>query len=913
MVTGPLIGREAELSELKAMLTDSRLLTVTGPGGCGKTRLAFELADRVASAELECARVLLSGVGAGGVLDALLAAIEARERFGSTPMKVLLERVASGSLLLVLDNCEHVLGAVRPLLDELVWASPSLRVLATSREPLAIKGEAVLALEPLATPDSDGLGAVVCSDAGQLFVDRAARSDPNFALTPESARAIAAICRQLDGLPLALCLAAARMDTLTAPQIALALAHGRLATAVGREAPYRQRSMRASLDWSYELLHERQRMLLRRVSVFSGGFTTSAAHAVSAPQDYEDTVRGDLQALEAKGLLLHALEHGQERWSLLHTVAEYAADRLVREREDEQLADRHLAWFRAYAARADTRLLDGVEHALIDQDAANLRLALDRALERDPPGALQIAASLMRHWILAEHFQQARSVAAAVLSGAGEDADAGARAIVLCGGALAGMLAEDYIGAIESTQAGLALLADVRDTAVQAVCLLLSSMVLIQTGANVAQGLANAERAVELTDGLRAQDPLARAYALVALAVAAGICDRFDAAINAYEEFLTIPKACEHPRLRTWAEQMAAWAQLSIGSPEQALLNVDRAIALEGRWPSMTYFQVVGFRIHALARMGRAEQALTEGAAALSRATESAAPQAVPAIELALAVAHFMHGDHDVAHARARRLLQMPQLHTLALARETLARIALARGDHADAEGHAGELQALSLRSGSARQQALADYISGCAAILAGEECRGKDLLHAALERCAELRLERDAADVLDELALLAARTGEFERAARQAGAAASVRTRLSCVPEPGSLERLQAVRAQIVAAGRSERWQAAWRQGMALGLADAIAYTRRRRGPRDRPIAGVDSLTPTERDAAQLAAEGLTNPQIAARLFIARGTVKMHLSNAYRKLHVSNRVELTAALARSSQTTKADRDAAVR
>ena len=165
---------------------------------------------------------------------------------------------------------------------------------------------------------------------------------------------------------------------------------------------------------------------------------------------------------------------------------------------------------------------------------------------------------------------------------------------------------------------------------------------------------------------------------------------------------------------------------------------------------------------------------------------------------------------------------------------------------------------------------------------------------------------------MLDELALLAVRAGDVERAARQAGAAASVRTRLNCVPEPGSLARLQAVRAQIADCGRSECWHAAWREGMALCLADAIAYTRRRRGPRDRPAAGVDSLTPTERDVAQLAAEGLTNPQIAARLFIARGTVKMHLSNAYRKLHVGNRVELTAALARSSRAAGADSQAAM-
>lgn len=906
MLTGPLIGREPELSRLEGLVADARLVTVTGPAGCGKTRLALALAERLASAELGCVSVLLSAVDADGVIDALLAALGARERFGSTPTEVLLERVASRRLLVVLDNCEHLLATLTPLLAELLATAPSLRVLATSREPFAIAAEAVFALGPLTVPEADDLGAVVRSDAGRLFVERAARSDPRFALTPASARAVAAICRELDGLPLALCLAAARAGALTTQEIALALAqHGRLATTVGAEQTSRQGSLRASLDWSYQLLSERQRALLRRLSVFSGGCSSDAARAVAAPDDREDTVRGELQALHAKGLLVRTVEHGQERWSLLGTIAEYAADQLVREREHEQTADRHLAWVQAFAARANSWLLEADGHAQIDDEAANLRLALQRALERDPPGACQIAASLMRHWILAERYHQARSVAATALAAVGAEADAAARAVVHCGGALAAMLAEDYTGAIERTRAGLGLLADVDDPSVHAECLRLSTMVLIQTGVDLAQGLANAERAVELESG--GHEPLARAFALVNLTVAAGICDRFDAAIAAYEEFLTIPKAREHPRLRAWAEDAAAWSQVSVGSPKQALAHTEQALGLEGEGSSMTYFQLVGFRIHALARMGRTGEAIADGAEALRRATDSSALQAVPAIELALMVAHLIHGDHHAAEDRARRLLEMPQLHTLALARETLARIALARGDAREACEHAHELQTLARRSGSTRQQMLSHYLSGCAALIADDRDRAREPLHAALELCAEHRLDRDAADVLDALALLDATSGEIERAARQAAAAASARTRLSCVTTPGIDARLQTVRAHIASGDRADCWQAAWREGRALGLADAIAYARRGRGSRDRPAAGVDSLTPTERAVAQLAANGLTNPQIATRLFIARGTVKMHLSSAYRKLAVSNRVELTTALAGLSQPTTAE------
>ncbi|MGO9247157.1 MAG: helix-turn-helix transcriptional regulator [Solirubrobacteraceae bacterium] len=902
MTVGPLIGRESELIQLEGMLVCTQLLTVTGAGGCGKTRLALELADRVASAEdgPDCKIALLSSVAdEEQLVEALLAVVGARERFGSRPTEVLFKRVAGRRLLLVLDNCEHLVAEVGRLTAVLLDAAPEVRVLATSREPLGIASEHVFRLGPLSLPDANGgVGAVVRSDAGRLFVDHAERIDPAFALMPTAAQAVARICRELDGLPLALGLAAARLDTLSVQEIADGLSAGGRLTASGDDELSRHNSLRASLDWSYGLLDERERALLRRLSVFSGGFTAGAAGAVAAPEPSETRVRELLEALEGKGLIVPVVSaHERERWTLLQTVAEYAAEQLTRAGEWEQIADRHLAWFRSYAASANALLAQPDGHELIDRERANLRLALDRTRQRDPRGALQIAASLMRHWILAEHFQEARSTSAAVLAAAGGDGDAAARAVVLCGAGLTGLMSEDYAGAVQSTQAGLELLGDVQEAGAQSACLGFSSMVLIQTGLDLDGGLRNAERAVELQRS--AEDPLGLAFALVNLAVAAMLCERFDLLDTAYGEFLTIPRACEHARLRTWSEQAAAWAQVITGSPERALEHADRGLALEGEWPSMTHFQVLSFRIHALAKLGRTDQALREGAEAMRRAQESGALQAVPAIELALMVAELMHGDPDTAETRARRLLEMPHLHTLALARETLARIALMRADAGEAETHADELQAIAARSGNPRHRALADYIRGCAAVrVAHKTDLGRDLLHAALETYAELDLEREAADVLDELALLAAHTGDPERAARLAAAAASARTRLGCAPWPGTTDRLHASRTKLPAGERDGSWEAAWEQGQALPLTDAIAYARRGRGRRDRPPAGWASLTPVELDVAQLAGSGISNPEIAVRLFIARGTVKMHLSNAYRKLGVANRTELAAAMA---------------
>jgi DNA-binding CsgD family transcriptional regulator len=233
----------------------------------------------------------------------------------------------------------------------------------------------------------------------------------------------------------------------------------------------------------------------------------------------------------------------------------------------------------------------------------------------------------------------------------------------------------------------------------------------------------------------------------------------------------------------------------------------------------------------------------------------------------------------------------MPHLHTLALAHEALARAALGQGDLAQAEAESRELDAIAERSGSERQAAIAKRLRGAAAVRAGDVEGGRSLLHDALATCAELSFDREAAETLEELALAEAHGGELERAARLAGAAAAAWARLECAPSPLTKDELRAFAAGLD--GNEARWRAAWEQGEALTLEEAIAYARRGRGPRDRPPAGWESLTPVELQVAQLAAEGMSNPQIAERLFVSRSTVKLHLSNVYRKLGVGNRVEL--------------------
>lgn len=900
MLRGPLIGRERELLVVEKLLGGG-LVTVTGLGGCGKTSLALELAARGWSRAVPRQSVVVELASARTfeeVVDVLLRGLGGRERGGRGPLEIAAETLAARRALLVLDSCEHVAGEVGRVVGALLDAVPDARVLVTSREPLRIAGERVFALSPLGLPDPAGdVAAVVRSDAGRLFVDRAATSDPGFELTASAARAVARICHELDGLPLAVCLAAARVGTVSLGEIADGLARrGRLWGEATDGRLGRHRSMRASLDWSWQLLDERERQLLRGLSVFADGWTAAAARAVALEQAGESDVRDLLELLEAKGLIVATPREQQERWSFLQTVHEYAAEQLALADEQEAVRDRHMRWFRLYATEADGLLLESAGHGVFDREASNLRLAFERALERDHRAALAIAGSRMRDWILADHFEEGAWASTAALSVSDEVDDPAARALVHCGAGLIGTLREDYEEALASTQAGLALLAEVTDRDVQARCLQMSGMVLILTGLDLSEGLLMAERAVEVTRASR--DQLGLGWALVNVAMAASISDRFDAARAAYEEFLTIPGAAEHARLRTWAELAAAWTELTVGSPERALGHADLALELEGDRPSMTHFVLICNRIHGLALLGLAQEAVEEGLRAETVIQEAGAPMAAPAVEMALAVAELMNGQAESAESRARPLLEVPQTHTVALMREVLAQSALARGDGHDARLHGSELAMLAEQTGSPRRRALADYLVGCAAIVDDEPEHGRELLQRSLAGYSELGLPRGAADVLEELGLLAASSGDVLRAARLVAAANGARTSLSCTALPRNTARLENARAQLIDRDSDETWDTAWAEGQALALADAIAYARRARGPRGRPPAGWASLTPTELEVARLVADGLSNPAIASHLFMSRGTVKMHLSSVYLKLGIANRAQLAREMA---------------
>jgi predicted ATPase len=403
------VGRERELAELRALLERTRLLTLAGTGGAGKTRLALELARGREDLHADGAVLVeLDSVGEGAdVPGAVAEALDLRALPGGAVVDALAAELAPRELLLVLDNCEHVIGSSAALADALLRSAPRLTILATSREPLRVPGEVVFRVPSLAIPDPERAeepDALLEYEAVRLFVDRAAAVASGFGLDAGTAPAVARICHRLDGLPLALELAAARMDALAPDAVAERLDDRfRLLRAGSRAAPTRQQTLEAALDWSHELLADAERVLLRRLAVFAGGFTLEAAEDVCAGGGLEPAQVADLLArLVEKSLVAAEERQGPRRYRLLETIRAYAGGRLLEAGERAAAAKRHAAWLSALVEAQDAQLSG------LDPERGNLRAALETLLAEDPAAALRLCARVWPFWVRRIELAEAR-------------------------------------------------------------------------------------------------------------------------------------------------------------------------------------------------------------------------------------------------------------------------------------------------------------------------------------------------------------------------------------------------------------------------------------------------------------------------------------------------------------------------
>jgi predicted ATPase/DNA-binding SARP family transcriptional activator len=444
-----LIGRDGAVAEVRAQLETDRLVTLVGPGGVGKTRLALETATRLVGSFTDGVWLVeLAGLdrrGAQATIDSLIEVVMTVLDIQDTatpgapvaPIDRLTGALGSQQLLLVLDNCEHLVEQVAELAELLLRAALGLRILATSREPLALAGEVVWQVPPLEVPDRAAgadLALLEQSSAVRLFVRRAAAAAGGFTLNADTAQPVAVLCRRLDGIPLALELAATRVRALGVHGLVARLDDRFRLLATGhRGAPPRQQTLMAMIDWSWELLTGPERAVLRRLAVHADGCTLEAAEVVCAADD--------LQAADVVELLARLVDrslvvvvHGSDgpRYRLLESVAAYCVERLHQAGEVEQVRQRHQRYYSDLAEEAEPHLRGPDQRRWLrrlDAEAANLRSALDAAVERYPERGLRLACGLAWYWFVRGRLSEARrSLEAALAAADAAPAAVGAKA-----------------------------------------------------------------------------------------------------------------------------------------------------------------------------------------------------------------------------------------------------------------------------------------------------------------------------------------------------------------------------------------------------------------------------------------------------------------------------------------------------
>jgi len=437
------VGRRAELVLVRRALNSARLVTLIGPGGIGKTRLAIEAASGAR-------RAFSDGVGLadlGGLRDPALLVPEVARSLGLADKSArwavasLSDRLASRRVLLVLDQCEHVADACAVMADALLRACPGLRIIATSRHVLGVVGEVTVAVPPMTVP-ADGPSAIPeelrCYEAVRLFADRAAAVLPGFVVDAENGATVAAVCRALDGIPLAIELAAVRLRSLS-PQQVLARLDSRFQLLSGggpADQPH-HRTLQAALEWSYGLLTKSEQAMWRRVSVFAGSFDLDAAEAVCAGEGIAARSVIDLvDGLVAKSILSHAAGNAKARYRLLDTIGEFGLQKLRAEGGERPFRGRHRDWYAALAARREAfgpRRAEWISD--LDADHENLRAAIEFCMSdvREVAAGAKLACHLWRYWETHGHLTEGRRIMAALLDQLDEMAAVRPRALWVAG------------------------------------------------------------------------------------------------------------------------------------------------------------------------------------------------------------------------------------------------------------------------------------------------------------------------------------------------------------------------------------------------------------------------------------------------------------------------------------------------
>ena len=885
------IGRAAQISDVGQILKDNRLVTLTGAGGVGKTRLAMRVADQVAD---EFAGGVWFVDLAPVTKPLLVAVVLARtlglaDQPGRSTMETVSKFVRNRTMLLVLDNCEHLLDASADLVMAVLDAGPDVTVLATSRESIGIAGELTWRVPSLSVDD----------EAVDLFVDRARRARPDFRLTEDNSSAIAEICRRLDGMPLAIELAAARTRSLSLAQIVDSLHHNfRLLAGGARHAVRRQQTLRASIDWSHAMLTEPERILFRRLAVFMGGFDLDAALPVGADADVEQFQLIDLLGLLVDKSLVVAEEvDGAMRYRLLETVRQYGLEKLTESGEAEAVRTRHSNHYTAAAVTLAAQGL-GAEAPLVlwaESEMDNLRAAHAWSCdtgEFEP--ALQLVSALQRLWLTHARFREGVAGFDAVFSdGRYRDADVAPRVWVRAV-ADAGLLGVWFSvpSSLQRAEEALAAARRLGDRSLVVQSLATCGMQAFNDHELAQQYFVEAAELARASGDLTALSQL-RAYQSFVGSVAGDPI----AAQAAGEEGRDIADALGDRFMSRYSRTFLGVALANRGNLAEGLL-VSLSLVEEARAAGDRPMEAFGL-------LALAHSMSFTGDATAGRATAEAALEIGAALGgfhednayAALANAALAGGDAGAAKeacdAAWRHTYPLKELFIRSLV--PMAESAMASGDLIGARRWADAT--VPVVPGCHRAVAL--IARARVAMAQGEPQQAETDLHDAIAVAEHTGGYLYLPDALECLAALAA---DPEHAARLFGAADSMRQRQG----GARFQAFQEAHDTALSAAREALGQnaffTAWSESSALSTGEAISYAQRGRGARGRPATGWESLTPAERDVIRLVSDGLPSKDIAARLFISPRTVQSHLAHVYTKLAVSSRVQLVQEAARHTE-----------
>jgi predicted ATPase/class 3 adenylate cyclase/DNA-binding CsgD family transcriptional regulator len=879
------VGRQAEMDEIGRSLGDNRFVTLTGAGGAGKTRLAVEVASQLIT-EFDdgvCYVELAPITDPALVQVAVARALGLRDEPGRSALDSVARLVDDRRILMVLDNCEHVLDAVAELTTTLLSACAQLSLLTTSREPIGVAGEVSWRVPSLALAD----------EAIELFADRARRARPDLTVTDDNAGTIAEICHRLDGVPLAIELAAARVRALSLDEILDGL-HDRfrLLTGGSRGAVRRQQTLRASVDWSHALLTEPERVLLRRLAVFMGGFDIAAAEAIAGGDVERHQVIDLITLLVDKSLVNAEYASGPTRYILLETVRQYALEKLGESGEADVVRTRHRDHYNTAAAKLDAPGVTDLDRRVdwAEGEIDNLRGAFTWSLELSQiDRALELASALHPLWVTKGRFTEGLSWFDTVLNETGHNLQPALRGL-----AMADKAALDaYAGAdsMELAEQALAIARDIGDQRLTVRALTAcAGMAVYRTDIlqrYLDEGIDLARESGEgwwlrqllawrAFSGNATGDlgvPLMAAEEGCALAEAAG--DGFNGRI--FRLWLALAQTClgdlaeGNPGLRRVLEDADA-----------AHDPVTRVLCLITLSFGLTYQGELD------AARVTAEEAVAAGAELGFNLDTAYA---------VLGLAAFAAGDPTAARIANEKALhhRVPEREPLTLSLAPLAEAATACGDPAEARRWADTVVSKTnywhlMRALTTRARV---------ALAQRESQQAERDVYDALAMVTDMQAHLMTPDLLETLAVLTARTGAHSEAARLFGAAHAMRLRIGVVrfkiDEANYVHDVEDVRTAL----SDSDFQAAWGQGASLSTEEVLAYAQRGRGERKRPASGWESLTPTEREVVQLVSEGLANKDVATRLFISPRTVQTHLTHVYAKLGLDSRVQLVHEAAR--------------